>query len=113
MERRRRGKCRSYVDTKADPITEPEALERIKKLVIPPSWTDVWICPDPRGHLQAVGTDAAGRRQYLYHPQWREHRDREKHARVLKVARRLPAAREAVARDLGTEGLTRKRVLAC
>ena len=73
----------------------------------------MWICPDPRGHLQAVGTDAAGRRQYLYHPQWREHRDREKHARVLEVARRLPEARAAVARELDTPGLTRRRVLAC
>ncbi len=60
-----------------------------------------------------MGTDAAGRRQYLYHPQWREHRDRLKHARVVEVARRLPAAREAVARDLAAEGLTRTRVLAC
>ena len=111
--RRRRGKGWSYLDAKGAPITDPEALERIRALVIPPAWTDVWICPDPRGHLQAVGTDAAGRRQYLYHPQWREHRDRRKHARVVEVARRLPAAREAVARDLAAEGLTRHRVLAC
>ena len=88
-------------------------LERIAELAIPPAWTDVWICADERGHLQAVGTDAAGRRQYLYHPQWREHRDREKHARVLEVARRLPEARAAVARELDTPGLTRSRVLAC
>ena len=111
--RRRRGKGWSYLDAQGRPLTDPEAIERIRSLVIPPAWKDVWICPDPRGHLQAVGTDAAGRRQYLYHPQWREHRDRLKHARVVEVARRLPAAREAVARDLAAEGLTRTRVLAC
>jgi DNA topoisomerase I len=111
--RRRRGKAWSYLDEKGAPIRDPEALERIKGLVIPPAWTDVWICPHPRGHLQAVGTDAAGRRQYLYHPQWREHRDREKHARVVEVARRLPEARAAVAEELAGEGLTRRRVLAC
>jgi DNA topoisomerase-1 len=111
--RRRRGRGWSYLDTDGRPLTDPETLERIKALVIPPAWKDVWISPDPRGHLQAVGSDAAGRRQYLYHPQWRAHRDRLKHARVVEVARRLPAARDAVARDLATEGLTRTRVLAC
>jgi DNA topoisomerase-1 len=111
--RRRRGRGWSYLDQKGQAITDPATLARLRDLVIPPAWTDVWICPDPRGHLQAVGTDAAGRRQYLYHPQWREHRDREKHARVLEVARRLPEARAAVARELDTPGLTRRRVLAC
>jgi DNA topoisomerase-1 len=111
--RRRRGRGWSYLDPAGRPVTDSETLERIKGLVIPPAWKDVWISPDPRGHLQAVGTDAAGRRQYLYHPQWRAHRDRLKHARVVEVARRLPAARDAVARDLATEGLTRTRVLAC
>src|ERR671938_1919653 len=111
--RRRRGKGWSYLDQKGTPITDPQALERIKGLVIPPAWANVWICPDPRGHLQAVGTDAAGRRQYLYHPQWREHRDREKHARVVEVARKLREAREIVSRDLSEPGLTRRRILAC
>lgn len=111
--RRRRGRAWSYLDDTGAVITDPETLERIKALVIPPAWADVWICKDPRGHLQAVGTDAAGRRQYLYHPLWREHRDREKHARVVEVARRLPAAREAVARELAGKSLTRSRVLAC
>jgi DNA topoisomerase I len=111
--RRRRGKGFSYLDEKGQPIKNPEILDRIRSLAIPPAWTNVWICPDPRGHLQAVGTDSAGRRQYLYHPLWREHRDREKHARVLEVARRLREAREAVARDLDEPGLTRRRVLAC
>jgi DNA topoisomerase I len=111
--RRRRGKGFSYLDVKGRVIEDPEVLQRVKVLAIPPAWTNVWICPDSRGHLQAVGTDAAGRRQYLYHPMWREHRDREKHIRVLGVARRLRAARELVARDLDEPGLSRRRVLAC
>jgi DNA topoisomerase I len=111
--RRRRGKGFSYLDEKSRVIEDPEVLQRVKVLAIPPAWTNVWICPDPRGHLQAVGTDTAGRRQYLYHPMWREHRDREKHIRVLAVARRLHAARELVARDLEEPGLSRRRVLAC
>src|SRR5919206_3706789 len=111
--RRRRGKGFSYLDQQGEVINDPEVLDRITSLAIPPAWTNVWICPDPRGHLQAVGTDAAGRRQYLYHPLWREHRDREKHARVLEVARRLRAAREVVARELDEPGLARRRVLAC
>ena len=111
--RRRRGKGFSYLDQQGKAITDPEVLDRIRSLAIPPAWTNVWICPDPRGHLQAVGTDAAGRRQYLYHPLWREHRDREKHARVLEVARRLREAREIVSRDLDEPGLGRRRVLAC
>src|SRR5919206_752042 len=111
--RRRRGKGFSYLDQQGKVITDPDVIDRIRSLAIPPAWTDVWICPDPRGHLQAVGTDSAGRRQYLYHPLWREHRDREKHARVLEVARRLREARELVTRDLDELGLTRRRVLAC
>jgi DNA topoisomerase I len=111
--RHRRGKGFSYLDEKGQVIKDPGVLDRIRSLAIPPAWTNVWICPDPRGHLQAVGTDSAGRRQYLYHPLWREHRDREKHARVLEVARRLREAREVVARELDEPGLTRRRVLAC
>jgi DNA topoisomerase IB len=116
LTRRRRGKGWSYLDAGGARVTDPEVVARIEALVIPPAWTDVWICPAPNGHLQAVGTDARGRRQYLYHPSWRERRDREKHDRVLQVARRLPAAREAVAADLQPRGratLTRERVLAC
>jgi DNA topoisomerase IB len=113
LTRRRRGKGVVYLDHEGRRVTDPATLERIEALVIPPAWTDVWICPLANGHLQAVGTDARGRRQYLYHPAWRERRDREKHERVLEVARRLPAAREKVAADLQGRGLTRKRVLAC
>jgi DNA topoisomerase I len=80
--------------------------------VIPPAWKDVWICPFANGHLQAVGTDAAGRRQYLYHPAWREQRDRAKHDRVLEVGLRLPAARQRVAKYLNLQGMPRERALA-
>ena len=77
--------------------------------MIPPAWADVWICPHPRGHLQAVGTDEAGRRQYLYHPAWRVARDSAKFVRVLDFGKALSRARERVAADLGTEGMTRER----
>ena len=87
-------------------------LDRIRQLVIPPAWTGVWICPYANGHLQATGIDAAGRRQYLYHADWRARRDREKHDHVLSVAAGLPAAREAACAQLGERGLTRQRVLA-
>jgi DNA topoisomerase IB len=86
-------------------------VQRCKLLVIPPAWEQVWICPAPNGHLQAVGTDDAGRRQYLYHEQWRLKRERQKHDRVLKVAARLPAARRAVAQDLQLEGMPYQRAL--
>jgi DNA topoisomerase-1 len=113
MTRRRRGKGFQYLDG-GEPVTDPETLQRIRDLVIPPAWTDVWICRDERGHLQAVGTDAAGRRQYLYHPEWRTRRDQVKHARVLTVAKELPKARRRVAADLASgRGLSRERVLAC
>jgi DNA topoisomerase I len=86
--------------------------ERIQKLVIPPARKDVWICPWPGGHIQAVGTDAAGRRQYLYHPRWREKRDKEKFDHVLEFAAVLPEVRQGVTRELAGRGLTRDRVLA-
>ena len=76
------------------PVRDPETLARIKALVIPPAWEDVWICAEPGGHIQAVGTDAAGRRQYRYHDLWRERRDRDKHDRVLEFGRVLPRLRE-------------------
>jgi DNA topoisomerase IB len=89
-----------------------EDVERVKGLVIPPAWRDVWICPWPNGHLQAVGTDDAGRRQYLYHPHWRTQRDAAKHARVLEFGRVLSRAREQVILDLGTEGMSQDRACA-
>ncbi|MFJ3770006.1 DNA topoisomerase IB [Streptomyces sp. NPDC090082] len=91
----------------------PVERERVRALVIPPAWRDVWICPWPNGHIQAVGTDAAGRRQYLYHCDFRTRRDAAKHEHVRRIARSLPRLRERVAADLDGHGLTRTRVLAC
>ena len=110
--RRRTGRGFGYTDQHGDRITDPEALDRLRGLVIPPAWKDVWITPFPNGHLQAVGTDAAGRRQYLYHPQWAAERARRKHAHVVDFARRLPVARKRVSADLALTGLPRDRVLA-
>ena len=109
--RRKAGKGFVYLDAAGERL-EAEEVERVKALVIPPAWTDVWICPHPNGHIQAMGTDEAGRRQYLYHPQWRARRDRLKHDHVLDVGKRLPKARERVRADLQREGLPRERVLA-
>jgi DNA topoisomerase IB len=93
-------------------IKDPRTLARVKALVIPPAWEDVWICPDPNGHIQAVGTDAAGRRQYRYHDLWREQRDREKHDRVLEFGAALPRVRKTVESHLSRPDLGRERVLA-
>ncbi len=113
MTRRRQGRGFVYTDPQGRRVGDPEVLARIRGLAIPPAWTDVWICLDPAGHLQAAGTDAAGRRQYLYHPEWRRRRDRGKFMRIETFAERLPALRERVAADLGGRGLHRERVLAC
>jgi DNA topoisomerase I len=109
----RRGKGFSFEDPDGGRITDPDAIERIAELAIPPAWTDVWICPDPRGHLQATGYDAAGRKQYIYHEDWRRHRDREKFERMLEFAARLPKMREHLDHDLGLRGMQQRRVLAC
>jgi DNA topoisomerase IB len=110
--RRRHGRGFRYLDAQGRPLRDPAELARIRALVIPPAWSDVWICARPNGHLQAVGTDAAGRRQYLYHPRFRAEQERAEHGHVLDVAETLPAVREAVEGHLGDRGLTRKRVLA-
>lgn len=109
--RRRAGKGFSYRD-EMDRKLDAEDVERIKKLAIPPAWNDVWICPLENGHLQAVGTDVAGRRQYLYHPQWRLRRDRSKFQRVTEAAHHLPEARRQVQRDLETTGMGLDRACA-
>jgi len=109
--RRRAGKGFTYWDQDGRRLSGRD-VERIKSLVIPPAWQEVWVCPVDNGHLQAVGTDEAGRRQYLYHPVWREQRDRKKFTRVTEVAAKLPAARRTVTRDLGIEGMPRERVAA-
>jgi DNA topoisomerase I len=109
--RRRAGKGFVYLDQDGSRLSTDDA-ERVKGLMIPPAWEDVWICPWPHGHLQAVGTDEAGRRQYLYHPDWRTQRDAAKHARVLGFGRVLSKAREQVLVDLGTEGMSQDRACA-
>jgi DNA topoisomerase-1 len=111
--RRRRGRGFEYVDENEERIDELEVLERIRELVIPPAWDNVWICPYPFGHIQAVGTDAAGRRQYIYHQRWRERRDQEKFDEMIRFARALPSLRKTAARHLGLRGMPRERVLAC
>jgi DNA topoisomerase-1 len=112
FSRRRRGSGFSYLDTEGHRIENADVVERIRTLAIPPAWQDVWICPYPNGHIQAIGTDEAGRRQYLYHDDWRTAQDADKHDRVRRLARKLPAFREAVDADLCARGLGRSRVLA-
>jgi DNA topoisomerase IB len=112
IRRRRCGRGFRYLAADGTPLTDTRALARIKSLVVPPAWEDVWICPHPRGHIQAVGTDAAGRRQYIYHELWREHRDQEKFDRVMEFGRALPRVRTVVERHLQGDGLSRDRVLA-
>ena len=102
-----------YLEEDGTPIEDREVVERIRELAIPPAWEEVWICPQPRGHIQATGQDQAGRKQYLYHPAWREHRDREKYAAMERFARALPRMRAQTDEDLGRRGLVRERVLAC
>ena len=112
--RRRAGTGWSYRDEQGRPITDREVRARIAALAIPPAWTEVWICPDPRGHLQAVGRDAAGRRQYRYHDAWRQRRDGEKFDRMLEFARRLPTLRAQCDAVLdGSGAVDRESVLAC
>ena len=113
IRRRRRGKGFEYLDEEGRRITEPTVIERIRELAIPPAWDEVWICPYPMGHIQATGTDAAGRKQYRYHDLWRERRDREKFNSMAAFARALPRLRKRVARDLRREGMPREKVLAC
>ncbi|WP_172383058.1 DNA topoisomerase IB [Streptomyces sp. MNP-20] len=110
--RKRHGRGFRYLDPHGRPVRDRAELERVKALVIPPAWQDVWICAKANGHLQAVGTDAAGRRQYLYHPRFRAEQERAKHEHVLDVAARLPKVRQAVEAHLDDRGLTRQRVLA-
>ena len=114
FRRVKRGRGFTYLDENGDPIDEPDVVERIRGLGIPPAWKDVWICPWDRGHIQATGVDAAGRKQYLYHPDWRTRRDAEKFDEMLDFAKDLPALRAHVANELESgRTLTRERVLAC
>jgi DNA topoisomerase-1 len=101
-----------YVDPHGRTVRDRAEIQRIKSLAIPPAWTDVWICCDPRGHLQAVGRDARGRKQYRYHTRWREVRDEVKYGRLVAFAEALPRIRRRVAADIRRNGLPREKVLA-
>ncbi len=110
--RRRRGRGWSYHDDRGNAVTQPRLKERFAALAIPPAWTDVWICRSSRGHLQATGTDAAGRRQYLYHPAWHEQRQQEKYERILRFADALPHLRRTSESQLRRKRLDREKALA-
>jgi DNA topoisomerase-1 len=112
LRRRRAGTGFLYLDASGRRVTDAEQLRRIRSLAIPPAWRDVWICPFAHGHLQAVGRDARGRKQYRYHPRWRAARDETKYARMIAFARALPRIRERVAQDMARPGLPREKVLA-
>jgi DNA topoisomerase IB len=111
--RRRCGKGFMYLDEDGERITDAEVVARITALVIPPAWRDVWISPDPFGHIQATGLDQRGRKQYLYHPRWRERRDQEKFDEMVAFARALPALRSVVDHDIALGDMSREQVLAC
>jgi DNA topoisomerase-1 len=112
ISRVRRGRAFSYVDQNDNVIADESILERIRAIVTPPAWTDVWISPSPNGHIQAVGRDARGRLQYRYHARWRKVRDANKYDRTIAFARSLPKLRRAVARDLRRRGQPRDKVVA-
>jgi DNA topoisomerase-1 len=112
IARLRSGESFVYRDPQGRPIRDAAELARFKALRIPPAWTDVWICPDPNGHIQAVGRDARGRKQYLYHPRWREVRDGTKFAHMLTFGKALPRIRRQVERDIRRRGLPREKILA-
>ncbi len=112
LRRVRRGRGFSYLDDDRDRVEDAEVLARIEALVIPPAWKNVWISPHPNGHIQAVGTDVAGRRQYLYHERWQAERSEEKFERTVTLAKHLPEWRLDLLTDLRDRGLERGRVLA-
>ena len=112
IRRRPAGKGWSYFTPDGDRIRDGATLRRIKRLAVPPAWTDVWICPQPNGHLQASGRDARGRKQYLYHERWRQVRDEAKYDRLVPFGQSLPKLRARVGRDLGLPGMPREKVLA-
>jgi DNA topoisomerase I len=112
LRRVRVGRGFKYLQPSGAPLRDAAVLGRIRSLAIPPAWKDVWICPDPRGHIQATGRDAKGRKQYRYHPRWREVRDETKYGRLLEFGCALPQIRARVERDLTRRGLPREKVLA-
>jgi DNA topoisomerase-1 len=112
IRRKKRGDGFAYFDAGGKPLREKMAIARIRRLAIPPAWTDVWISPYDNGHLQATGRDARGRKQYRYHARWREVRDENKFTKMVHFARALPHIRRRVERDLKSSGLSRRRILA-
>jgi DNA topoisomerase I len=112
IRRRRTGKGFSYTGPDGSQLRDEDELGRIRALAVPPAWTDVWICPDPRGHIQATGRDARGRKQYRYHTRWREVRDETKYGRMVAFGDVLPEIRRRVSADLRKDGLPREKVLA-
>ena len=112
IRRKRRGHGFAYVGTDGAVIQDKAELERIRKLVIPPRWTEVWICPNPAGHLQVTARDARGRKQYRYHPKYRAVRDETKFGRMIAFSEILPLIRERVERDIALPELSRDKVLA-
>ena len=113
IRRIRRGRGFSYEDGSGAAIGDEETLERIRELAIPPAWKEVWICPDPFGHIQATGYDEAGRKQYLYHERWQQRQAEKKFELVREFALALPKLRRAVTADLRRQGMPRERALAC
>ncbi|HEY3077552.1 MAG TPA: DNA topoisomerase IB, partial [Burkholderiales bacterium] len=112
IRRKRVGGGWAYYAPSGARISDASVRERLNRLAIPPAWTEVWICPDPEGHIQATGSDARGRKQYRYHPEYREARDRSKFRRMLEFSEVLPRLRERIERDLRSADLSRKQLLA-
>ena len=112
FSRQRKGEEFEYFDQKGKPIRDEQRLLRIKRLAIPPAWSDVWICPSSNGHIQATGRDARGRKQYRYHDRWREIRDENKYDRLVNFGKALPKIRRRLEKDLALSGLPREKVLA-
>jgi DNA topoisomerase I len=112
LRRRRSGKGFTYKDASGAPVTDKRTLRRIRSLAIPPAWTDVWICPQSNGHIQATGRDAKGRKQYRYHARFRAQRDSAKYEHLTEFAAALPKIRATVAEHMAQRGLTREKVLA-
>lgn len=112
IRRRRRSARFHYLGANGRPVMAARTLERIRRLAIPPAYTDVWICREPRGHLQATGRDARQRKQYRYHAQWRETRDTGKFARMIEFGAELPRLRRRLKQDLALAGLPKNKVLA-
>ena len=112
IKRQRSGNGFIYIGPGGDPVTDETTLDRIRSLVLPPAWSSVWISPSPNGHIQAVGWDAKGRKQYRYHPKYRHMRDLIKFDRMRAFGKALPRIRRAVARDIAKKGLPKRKVLA-